>query len=481
MKSVNWGRAWGKRRGLAMLGALFGVGLGTQAAEAELVEVATQAYSELSNGALQVTFANGRSVIVPSGDWTLIEDRVFIESSAISLAGASTETTATTAQAPGLVDGAVDLIADLDPLTLAGGSLALGYLLNSESSSGDDSDDSGDGIRASGTTLSGTISNETSAGVTDFSLDDANTVVIEDISGIFENASGKVTYAIAVTNENGTSASGLVYLDGTSLKIYSDPGADDNGIYTVTVTATDDYSTAQADVRVEVDVVSEVANKGSMADETKTLTPNSGTVVVQDLAQYFDETDGTLTYSATVLGADDDPTEGQLFNGVFSISGDRLILADDLTDTLIEQLNNDDSDEDIVLTVVITATDSADGTKKAQNSFDITLDASSVNDAPELKPGASNSYTIDKDQSGDTLGENEAIEPLVLSGYVTDDDDEYDDLSWSIDNNTDGVYSITDGELSGTSGNGRETISVYVDDGHSGTEPLEFRITIDVD
>ena len=52
--------------GFGFFGAAF---IGSDAAEAALVEVRVQGATRLSDGSLQVTFENGRSIIVPAGDW----------------------------------------------------------------------------------------------------------------------------------------------------------------------------------------------------------------------------------------------------------------------------------------------------------------------------------------------------------------------------------------------------------------------------
>ncbi len=474
MKAVREQRRFLQRRrqGWTLLGAVLGFVAGSRVADAELVEVATQSYTQLSDGSLQVTFANGRSVIVPSGDWTFVNGRLFMESTAISQAGTST---ATTAQTSVPADAS---LADINPWTLAAGSVGLGLLMGSDSGGGGEGSDQG--IRASGTTLSGKIENEDSEGTLVPTQDDRDTVVIEDISSIFTDATGTITYNIEVRNSSGSVVTDLVYLDKTALKILSDPEVRDNGLYTVTITATDQEngSTAQADVFVEVDVVSEATIKGDMADESKILTQNSGTVVVDDLAQYFDQAEGTFSFSIVVKGAAGDSTVGQLFNDVFSVNGNQLILDSTLTDSFVEGLNNSTTDEVIVLEVVVTATDSADGTKVTQTSFEITLDAT-VNDAPELKAGSSDTYTIDKDLSNEELSANEDIsDGLDLSAYVIDD--EGDSLSWSIVGSTKGSYKIENGVFTGTSGSEDETVTISVTDNIEGTTPLTFTINIDI-
>ena len=573
----------------SLFGAGLAVSVATKGAEAELVEVATQSFTQLSDGSLQVTFANGRSVIVPAGDWTLVDGRLFIENTAISQSGAGTSSVVQTSGGQGFLSG-------INPGVLAGGAAALGFLASSASGSDDSGttirasglslsgkidhlDGSGqidtsldnagtvviadissiftgaagtvtytyevtdsqgtvvtdlvrlDGVslkivadptvdrngvytvritgtdtandntavasvfvevdvtaellRANGTTITGTVDHLTDAGDTDITLDDANTIVIPDVSTIFTGAQGAVTYSIVVTNSSGSTVPGLFYLNGSALNLLIDPTASQNDTYTIAVTGTDtsNSATATANVFVTLDVGSEAVVQGMILDENKILTQNSGTLVVSDLSQYFDNPDGTFTYSVEVRGASIDPnvSNEQIFNNVLTVSGTELRLSSTLSDTFVETLNNNGLDEDIILDVVVTATDSADGTAISQVPFQLTLDTTGINDSPELLPGAASSYTIDQQPGGAALTANASIDTLNLAQYVTDDETmDSTTLTWSISGSTEGSYTITNGTLAGNAGAIDETLTIQVSDGDPSSSVLSLSVFIDV-
>ena len=129
-----------------------------------------------------------------------------------------------------------------------------------------------------------------------------------------------------------------------------------------------------------LDVESEASTKGTIAAVTMNENDAANAVVVSDVSVYFEDAKAALAYSVEVKSG------SQVYGGVVSLNGNQLQLANDITDSFVEQLNGTAGDEDITLEVTVTATDSADDTELTQ-SFDLTLDATGVNDAPELASG----------------------------------------------------------------------------------------------
>ena len=465
-------RSFVKRRARKLaVGLAPALAFAANSAEAELVEVRVRNYTELRDGSLQVTLENGRSIIVGAGDWTVVEGRVYIESSVVSSSGTGVSSAAT-----GNSDFSV-FGYEINPWMLAGGALAGGYLISRESGSEDSDDDdttaSSSKIEPSGTTLTGTITN--SDALTD---DDAGRVVIADVRSIFTGAEGNVTYQISVKDSSGAVVSDLVYMNGSQILILSDPEVSKNGVYTITVTGTDTATsnTAEAAVFVTVAVDSEAVTTGSIADATMDHNDAAGAVVVSDVSVYFEGEEGTFTYEVSVkIGSQD-------YGDVLTLSGTSLVLASDLTDDFVELLAGTKGDEDITLSVTITATDSADGKKLTQD-FDLTLDATGVNDAPELALGVSSTVILNTDSSGQTLGDGDLVSfDLSALNLVVDEED--NDLLWAISSNTpSGLLSIgqTTGIITGSviAGDDANTVIIDVTDAANPTSPVTLSLYID--
>jgi len=425
---VNWYTKLKNRLALSRRGKwggalAFGLGvLSVRGAEAELVEVATQSYTRLGDGSLQVTFQNGRSVIVPEGDWTIVGGRVFIEEVSINQAGTGTSGVAAIS-GPGQT---ISIFGQSIPAwQLMSGAMVTGYLIGDQSSDDGSSSDTTSTLEASRTALSGSIRN-----TSNHAGDDVGTVVIGDLSPAFENAEGTLTYSIQVVNGAGTSVTDLLYINGSELRILKDPEVDYNGIYTVTITGTDtaNGNTATASAYVTVEVESEARKVGTMADVSKDHNDKMLDTVVADVGIYFEDAEGTFTYDVQVVGAND----RDFGNVVLKFSGDnqtKLVLASDITESFVEFLNEDPDQETIVLTVYVTATDSSDGTKLSQT-FSLTLDASGENTSSELANGHSSMITLNEDTSNAELVAGSSVK-LDLSNYVFDEDTD-DILTWSI-------------------------------------------------
>lgn len=461
---------WASLFGLAAGGALV-----TQGAEAALVEVATQSFTRLSDGSLQVTFASGRSLIVPEGDWTLVNGRVFVESAAVSLSGASLSDTAAVSDAS--PDSVTLFGRTLAPWTLAGGALGgglvLGYYSNAEEAAAATSS-----LKATGITPRVDISNRA-----DDTADDAGQVTLTNnletisLDALFEGGTGSYTYTVLFTSDS--AIDGKFYSSGAQLYMAEDLKATLDGAYTLTIQATDAESNqATASVVINLDLESEATTEGTIADETFSGDLTANTVLVDNLGQYFtDPEGGSYTYSVevTLHGDSNDPgaQEGTYLD-LLKISGDQLLLAQDLTDTLIEGYTRnpnsaDDSGEDIILSVNITAIDSAGNTVVGPQTFKLTLDAR-TNDAPELVSG--NTVVV-------SATANTAIASTDLASQLTDD--EGNALVWlSTVINAGGTYQIdTSGILTGTAGSADETLYVEVTD--DGTTPSTYTLPVFID
>ena len=121
---------------LALSGATLSLGtLGfTPSAEAELIEIDARSYSQLPDGSLQVTFSNGRTAIVGSGDYTFVDGRLFIESSVLPSVGTSATAAANVSS------GGFQLFGMNGYLVLGGAAAGLGGLYVATR---DDDDDKG--------------------------------------------------------------------------------------------------------------------------------------------------------------------------------------------------------------------------------------------------------------------------------------------------------------------------------------------------
>ena len=154
----------GRGAGVAGLATLGAVALSTNGAQAALVEVGEQSFTRLSDGSLQVTFENGKSIIVPPGDWSIVDGRVFIEETAISQSGNSASDVAAVSGGGGNLTS----LSFNNPLVIATGGALLGYYFadrDSDSGSSGSSTTPSD-FQASGTVLTGTISNDRTKPVT---------------------------------------------------------------------------------------------------------------------------------------------------------------------------------------------------------------------------------------------------------------------------------------------------------------------------
>ena len=456
---------------LALSGVTLSLGtLGfTTSAEAELIEIDARSYSQLPDGSLQVTFGNGRTAIVGSGDYTFVDGRLFIESSVLPSVGTSATVAANVSS------GGFQLFGTNGYLVLGGAAAGLGGLYLATR---DDDDDKGSSSGASSSSTFKAVNQLNTSTITNrsnSSADDAGTVIVSNLATLFEGASGSLTYAVAVENSGGTAVNSLAYVNGAQLRILNDPEADENGTYKATITATDSSNgeTAQAVVVLTVDVESEASTKGTIAAVTMDENDAANAVVVSDVSVYFEDAEGSFSYSVEVKSG------SQVYGGVVSLSGNQLQLAKDVTDSFVEQLNGTAGDEDITLQVTVTATDSADDTELTQ-SFDLTLDATGVNDAPELASGKSSTIIWKAASATASYSQN-------LSGWVRDEDGANGSNggthTWNITSDPSGHFSITNaGVLSGTLAGGdddnREVeISVGDDDN---ANALTLTLYIDV-
>ncbi len=451
---------------LALSGATLSLGtLGfTPSAEAELIEIDARSYSQLPDGSLQVTFSNGRTAIVGSGDYTFVDGRLFIESSVLPSVGTSATAAANVSS------GGFQLFGTNGYLVLGGAAAGLGGLYVATR---DDDDDKGSSssstLKAVNQLNTSTITNRSNS-----SADDAGTVIVSNLDTLFEGASGSLTYAVAVENSGGTSVR-LAIANGAELLILDEPEADENGTYKATITATDSSNgeTAQAVVVLTVDVKSEASTKGTIAAVTMDENDAANAVVVSDVSVYFEDAEGSFSYSVEVKSG------SQVYGGVVSLNGNQLQLVNAITDSFVEQLNGTAGDEDITLQVTVTATDSADDTELTQ-SFDLTLDATGVNDAPELASGRSSTIIWEAASATASYSQN-------LSGWVADEDGANGSNggthTWNITSDPSGHFSITTaGVLSGTLAGGDDdnrqvTVTVGDDDN---ANALTLTLYIDV-
>ena len=166
---------------------------------------------------------------------------------------------------------------------------------------------------------------------------------------------------------------------------------------------------------------------------------------------------------------------GQDFGNIVELNGNSLRLKNDITDDLVEQLTGTAGDEDITLTVTITATDSADGSELTQV-FALTLDATGANDAPVIKDGESDTQILGPLSVGGSAD-------LNLSTFVSDE--ENDALTWAITSDTTGAglsLNATTGLLSGTVASGAVdgTIEIEVHDTENAATPLTLSVFVDI-
>lgn len=469
--------------------ATFGLAAGAafipDVAKAELVEVATQSYTRLDDGSLQVTFVNGRSIIVPDGDWTLVNGRVFIESAAVSLSGVGLSSSAAGSS------GTVPFLGmEVTPMNIALGGFALGVLASDYKSDSSSSDP--DTIEVSGVALTGEIRNSEPE-------DDDAGVAVKDASGkrldlgdLFTGSQGVERYTIVVRDGSDDDVSNLFYVDGSAIKIRSDPGATLNDTYTIEVTGVDTYNdkAAVANAYVTLDVDSELSAESDIEDTTINETAQSRQVIVEDLSRYFSDFEGDDSYEVEVRNED-----GEVLLNVLEVSNGELSLDSFSSggfDEFVEDLSGSDTDEHIVLTVSITAVDTTDspaGTKVKRVSlqdFKLTLDATSINDAPEIKAGESSPGTIKTIKGTSTLLDHTTLavgaDLFDFAEIVVDDDiDENDVLLWSLSGDDSTKYSITDDGLlevkAVPTAATTDSIDVVVSDGE---DTLTIPITIEI-